>query len=461
MASLSTYGSGKGRKSWRITFIGDDGKQKAIWLGSVPKENATSVKGFIDRLVASKRLGVPCDPLTTAWLTALDDATYEKLLGVELVEPRIKSAAVKPSSTSLAELISRYEVARLKVKPTTRATWKQTKDTLLSFFGERKPINEITEADADEWVEWLAVRSRQVGTGNLMASTVRRRSGHAKQFFEFATKKKLIAENPFAGLDSASRANRSKDRFVTRAEAELVLEFCPNDDWRLMFALSRYGGLRCPSEHLALCWDGIDWERGRMRVWSPKTAHHEGHESRIVPIFPELRPYLEAAWDRAEDGAKFVVAAPFRATARNRRTQLRRIVMRAGLTPWPKPWHNLRASRQTELEESFPSHVVCAWIGNSERIAREHYLQVTESHFQKATDAPPKGASRIASQYAGEPGYLELKGDEGRTGKSREITGNAVISEVFCESAGIMPGLSAPHSRPRRSGGNHDLGTGT
>ncbi len=216
MASLSTYGSGKGRKSWRITFLGDDGKQKAIWLGSVPKENAKSFKGFVDKLVAAKRLSVPCDPLTTSWLSGLDDNTYEKLLGVELVEPRVKSAGGKPASTSLAELISRYEVARLKVKPTTRATWKQTKDKLLSFFGERKPIDEITEADAGEWAEWLAVRGRQVGSGNLMASTVRRRSGHAKQFFEFATKKKLIAENPFAGLDSASRANRNKDRFVTR-----------------------------------------------------------------------------------------------------------------------------------------------------------------------------------------------------------------------------------------------------
>lgn len=45
------------------------------------------------------------------------------------------------------------------------------------------------------------------------------------------------------------------------------------------------------------------------------------------------------------------------------------------------------ASRQTELEEEFPSHVVCAWMGNSERVARRHYLQVTDEHFAKAVDA--------------------------------------------------------------------------
>ena len=39
-------------------------------------------------------------------------------------------------------------------------------------------------------------------------------------------------------------------------------------------ALSRYGGLRCPSEHLALKWSDVDWDKSRIRVPSPKTEHH-------------------------------------------------------------------------------------------------------------------------------------------------------------------------------------------
>ena len=35
----------------------------------------------------------------------------------------------------------------------------------------------------------------------------------------------------------------------------------------------------------------------------------------------------------------------------------------------------------------FPSHVVTAWLGNSERIAEKHYLQVLDSHFDKAVSA--------------------------------------------------------------------------
>jgi hypothetical protein len=62
-----------------------------------------------------------------------------------------------------------------------------------------------------------------------------------------------------------------------------------------------------------------------------------------------------------------------------------RILKRAGLKPWPKLFHNLRASRETELAAIHPLHTVCEWIGNSARIASAHYLQVTEADFERAS----------------------------------------------------------------------------
>src|SRR5581483_8650202 len=105
-------------------------------------------------------------------------------------------------------------------------------------------------------------------------------------------------ENPFADPDAKvpSQVNPAKQFFVTAEMAQRVLDTCPDAEWRLLFALSRYGGLRCPSEHLALTWQDVDWERGRFLVHSPKTEHHEGKGERWVPIFPELKPYLEAVF---------------------------------------------------------------------------------------------------------------------------------------------------------------------
>ena len=41
------------------------------------------------------------------------------------------------------------------------------------------------------------------------------------------------------------------------------------------------------------------------------------------------------------------------------------------LPAWRRPFHNLRASRETELANEFPLHVVCEWIGNSVEVARK------------------------------------------------------------------------------------------
>ena len=190
-------------------------------------------------------------------------------------------------------------------------------------------------------------------------------------------------ENPFADLVAAVKGTASRFYFVTPEQAQKVLDACPSAEWRLLFALSRYGGLRCPSEHLGLRWADIDLDAGTMLVHSPKTEHHEGGESRLVPIFPELRPYLEDARELADDGAEWVITKT-RDTTVNLRTMLQKIIKRAGVGPWPKLWQNLRSTRETELAETFPIHVVCQWIGNSQAVARKHYLQVTDEHFKQA-----------------------------------------------------------------------------
>ena len=78
----------------------------------------------------------------------------------------------------------------------------------------------------------------------------------------------------------------------------------------------------------------------------------------------------------------------------NLRTQMERIIKRAAVKPWPKLFHNLRSTRQTELTEKFPSHVVCAWLGNSRAVAQDHYLQVTDAHFAQAVKQPSEKAAQ-------------------------------------------------------------------
>jgi len=161
---------------------------------------------------------------------------------------------------------------------------------------------------------------------------------------------------------------------------------CPELDWELIFALARYGGARVPSEISNMRFSDIDWERNRFTIYSSKTEHHVGRRFRVVPIFPALRPYLERACREREPGPEFVV--PRAQGEPNLGTEATRIIKKAGIEPWEKTFVNLRGSCSDELEREYPAHVVDAWMGNSSRVRRRHYLKVTDADFERAAGYP-------------------------------------------------------------------------
>jgi hypothetical protein len=69
-----------------------------------------------------------------------------------------------------------------------------------------------------------------------------------QQFFRAAVRNRRIPERPFADAKPPSQVNEARKVFVTREVAYKVLEACLDTQWRLLFALSRFGGLPYPSE---------------------------------------------------------------------------------------------------------------------------------------------------------------------------------------------------------------------
>ncbi len=389
MANLISKGD-----RWSLQFrIRPNQERPTIALGAMSEVEAKRFQERVEILVEALRADSPPDRSTTKWVNDLPDDLHSKLAKAGLVISRDQGeeAATVPT---LAKFVDDYIRRRGDVKGSTATFYGHTRRCLVEFFGATRPIDRITAGECEDWRRWLASDQK------LAENTIRRRCGMAKQFFRVAVRKNLISENPLGDMKGcAVRENRARDYFISRKDASAVLEACPDSQWRLLFALSRFGGLRCPSEHLALRWCDVDWERSRMTVTCPKTEHHEGKASRVVPIFPELRPYLEAVWEQAEPGTFWVITRYREATC-NLRTHLERIIEKAGLTAWPKLWQNLRSTRETELAENFPIKVVCAWIGNSPAVAMKHYLQVTEEHFDRATKGG--NALQMALQQSGD-----------------------------------------------------------
>jgi integrase len=388
MASLTTCADGRRR----IQFFDAVGERRNITLSSCTDERAREIRAKVKQLNADAITGQAWAPETARWVARQDHALYDKLAAVGLVPPR-EVAGPK----TLAAFLDAYIESRGN-KPTTITNLRGARRWLVEYFGADRRLDSITPGDADEFRAWLSKQPhrrsskkgrKKKGQKLLHENTARRICGRAKQFFRAAVRKRLIIESPFGDMQGVSvQANKEREFFVGRSVAEKVLAACPDNQWKLLFALSRYGGLRCPSEHLALKWGDVDWEHNRITIRSPKTEHHEGKASRVIPLFPELRPYLEAVFDEASEGTEFVITR-YRDTNANLRTQLQRILTRAGVAAWPKLFQNLRSTRETELtDEGFPQHVVCAWLGNSPKVAHKHYLQVTDAHFEAATAAP-------------------------------------------------------------------------
>jgi Site-specific recombinase XerD len=376
VASLNREKSGTFRIQWR-----DDNGAKTLRIGKVPKKTAEHVLVKVEALISAKASGMPLDQETSKWLAGIDETLEDRLFRVGLIASKREAEETEGLGTFLRSFLD----GRNDLKPATKVVRGQVIRDLTQFFGEGKDIRSIKPGDADDFKQWL------IGRG-LASTTIHKRLQNARSFFIAAKRRKLIDENPFEGVKMAASGIRDRQRFISREDVAKVLEACPNHHWRSIVALSRYGGLRCPSEVLSLKWDDIHWDESRMLVESPKMEHHADKAVRVVPIFPELRPFLEEAWELAPEGAVYVVDERFRKAAMretgwlnaNLRTTFEKIIRRAGLVPWPRPFHNLRSSRETELVEQFPIQVVTDWLGNSPKIAMRHYLQTTEEHFRRA-----------------------------------------------------------------------------
>lgn len=371
MASIGWEGDK--RDHARLTFRDAAGRQKSLRLGKCSGRGAKNALAGFERVLEANRLGTTLHPDGVNWLKSLDDRIYSRVVALGLAEPRAAAQVV-----TLANLLDRFDQSAT-VKASTRAAYKQAADSLRDHFGGDRALSTLTPGDADAW-------RKAIADSGLAPATVAKRCHVARTIFRRAVRWGMIQSSPFADIRTGPQSNPDRAFYVSPTTIRAVLDACPSDEWRAIIALARFAGLRCPSEIVALRWGDVNWEKGRLTVRSAKTAGHEGHAVRVVPIAPELAPILQDLFDRAEVGVEAVIprlAGPMGGSA-NLRTTFHKIIHKAGEKPWPRLFHNLRASCATDWVERFPAHVVAGWLGHSPLIAARHYLQTRDAHFNLA-----------------------------------------------------------------------------
>jgi hypothetical protein len=164
MASITKQPNGRRM----IQFVASDGKRRSIRLGKISQRNAEAVKVKVEQLAAAAISGHAIDADTSRWVASLDSVMAEKLAKAGLVPKR--------ELATLGGFIDGYIAKRTDVKGSTLKVWRLARRNLIDFFGADKLLGDITLGDADDWRLFLIEQP-------LEESTVRRRSGIAKQFF--------------------------------------------------------------------------------------------------------------------------------------------------------------------------------------------------------------------------------------------------------------------------------------
>src|SRR5262245_32997970 len=245
MASIADDPNGRRR----ILFVAPDESRKTIRLGKCDRKSADAIARHVEGLLAARIGGQPVARDTAAWLANIGTPLRDKLAAVGLVEA--------PKRVALGEFLRSYILTRPDVKPATLEVWQQPCRNLTEFFGDEKPLRNITTGDCDQFKAWLL-------TQDLAPATVAKRLSFARTFLHVARKHKLIDENPFSEVKIPTANVSARQRFIDRDAVRRVLDVA-NPTWQTIIALARYGGIRCPSDVLFLVWQ-VGRESGRGRI---------------------------------------------------------------------------------------------------------------------------------------------------------------------------------------------------
>lgn len=128
-----------------------------------------------------------------------------------------------------------------------------------------------------------------------------------------------------------------------------------------------------------------------------------GGQGRAVsrdPHVPAAGAVFEEAMEAASEGAEYAFPEEYRQRTHgphgwvncNLRTKVEKIIRRAALEPWPKLWHSLPASCESDLAQEFPLAMVTKRLGNAHSVALRHFVDTTDDAFRRALEWTPAKA---------------------------------------------------------------------
>lgn len=292
------------------------------------------------------------------------DATAE----CRRIEAELAAGTLAPGQAPTLEQWVEHHRATRHVASSTAIQIDTTIDKyILPHFGGQVRMDRVTIAATQRWVAWLRERPG-VKSELTIAGHVRM----AKALWNAAHKAHGVP-NPFSQL--AIRAVTPLPEVPDLSDADIgrLVDACPTPAWKALVGLCAFGGLR-RGEALLIDWQAVQWADNRLLVPQPKTAGSTDRPARHCLMESQLARILQEVQD--SQAGPLLAQVP----QRNLHRDMRKIIGRAGLSPWRKPFHGLRKWRSSTWKRVYPAAVVDAWLGHGAEVARRSYYGVPE-HF--------------------------------------------------------------------------------
>lgn len=380
----------RGNTYYRLS-IKMDNKRVFVGIGrKKPTARATGkILTVVGKLEESYSYGLPPDSDTLSDFRSLPADLQDRLTEIGLIE-RVEKVGL------FAFLDGYVERKKHRVKASTLTKEMQTVRKLKFAFGDAL-LDSIDLTAAEDFKIGLL-------DDGLSTATVSRHVVACRTIFNDAVRRGMIENNVWKDVPAGSQ--RGEITILPTSVMDALVDGMADVEWKCLVATYRYLGCR-RSEALLLKWADIDWENHRIKITSPKTEGHDGGESRIVPLFPELKPYLDALWDITPDGTEFVFNDGLNNSNRsgedvkNVGALLRKRAAKIGIEITWKPIQAFRQTRENELirRPDLQPKAVHAWIGHDAKTAADHYLDVTDEDFDKGagiTREPPSVVHPVA-----------------------------------------------------------------
>lgn len=373
MATITEIKRKNGSVAHSIRFT-RDGKRRVLTMESAfTRADVEEVAAAIDDVLTSERMGESVKRRTRVFFESAPQVILEKLESVGVLDAR--------PHLSLGEVLLRFmEHAEQTLKHNTVLTYRTTINTIMRCIEASVPIESIEKNDVGEIVKCLRADYSPLSVVTVVSK--------ARAIWNWAIREGYCDANVWTGVECHGRKLPGRDFEIPSDWTPHILDACPSQQWRALYVLWRYGGLR-KCEPLYLSWSDVNWERKRLRVHSPKTERYEGREARIIPLFPEIEKELSDLFEMGGDDNAII---SLKGSMYN---TFGLIVGRAGYKLWPRLFQNLRATRENELiAQGFPAHVVGEWLGHTAVVQAKHYLRVLDSYYETAIGFATPGEAK-------------------------------------------------------------------